>query len=410
MSFFELDGGKAKKAKPKAKKSTKPKATKTKKAPAKKSSSGKKIKKKGGNFLGTVSELFAPAGWESFVTAAGLLALDRTDNFLRKKKDSKKQRGGNEGVASEEEMTGGARKRRTQKGGTDGHYTKEDMYNMMGNDDMMGSDELEMKNHTGGGKKIRKRIQKGGVLLTNHQKKTFLRNYENYTNPNVSRNSEEGIRDILTQIDNLSIDIDTINDARKLISFYNEISNSNFQNNLNGNRVLQKIEKAIQNYKIKSFLEIYASDVTNKNSQNKNSQERIDSILNLLDILPSDNIDIPTLIKLYNESNSNFQNNSTDNRVLKKIEKAFKNYLKQTQPINTQNIFSTSSYNFVQPIKTNTTQQTLPILPINPISPTNLQASVEGQPIINQLNSQIKTTSQNAGKSKSKKKKSPKKK
>ena len=320
MSFFELDGGKAKK--------TKPKATKAKKAPAKKSSSGKKSKsKKGGNFLGTVSELFAPAGWESFVTAAGLLALDRTDNFLRKKKDSKKQRGGNEGAASEEEMTGGARKRRTQKGGTDGHYTKEDMYNMMG------SDELEMKNHTGGGKKIRKRIQKGGVPLTNDQKKTFLRNYENYTNTNVSRNSEEGIRAILTQFGNLSIDIDTINDARKLISFYNEISNSNFQSNLNGNRVLQKIEKAIQNYKIKSFLEIYASDVTNK----KNSQERIDSILNSLGILPSDNIDIPTLIRLYNEiSNSNFQNNSTDNLVLKKIEKAFQNYLIQTQPINTQ--------------------------------------------------------------------------
>ena len=46
MSFFELDGGKAKKA-------TKPKAVK--KAPAKKS---KSKSKKGGNFLGTVSELF----------------------------------------------------------------------------------------------------------------------------------------------------------------------------------------------------------------------------------------------------------------------------------------------------------------------------------------------------------------
>lgn len=80
MSFFELDGGKAK---PKTKKSTKPKPKATK---AKKASPGKKKAKKGGNFLGTVSELFAPAGWESFVTAAGLLALDRTDNFLRKER------------------------------------------------------------------------------------------------------------------------------------------------------------------------------------------------------------------------------------------------------------------------------------------------------------------------------------
>ena len=38
MSFFELDGGKAKKAKPKAKKSTKPKA------PAKKTSGKKKLR------------------------------------------------------------------------------------------------------------------------------------------------------------------------------------------------------------------------------------------------------------------------------------------------------------------------------------------------------------------------------
>lgn len=123
MSFFELDGGKAK---PKTKKSTKPKPKATK---AKKASPGKKKAKKGGNFLGTVSELFAPAGWESFVTAAGLLALDRTDNFLRKGKDSKKQRGGadedgiysNDALTDENEnftsrMTGGARKRRTQRG------------------------------------------------------------------------------------------------------------------------------------------------------------------------------------------------------------------------------------------------------------------------------------------------------
>jgi hypothetical protein len=90
MSFFELDGG-AKKRAPAKKASGKKKTT-----------SGTKKAKKGGNFLGTVSELFAPAGWENFVTAAGLLALDRTDNYLRKNKDSKKQRGGEE-VKMEEE-------------------------------------------------------------------------------------------------------------------------------------------------------------------------------------------------------------------------------------------------------------------------------------------------------------------
>jgi len=151
MSFFELDGG----AKKKARKSTNPKATK--KAPAKKSSG----KKKGGNFLGTVSELFAPAGWENFVTAAGLLALDRTDNYLRKSKDSKKQRGGDDKDVYMEEpepdMTGGARKRsssRKQRGGSDGHHTVEtlDMLTTSGEEQDM-TVQTDTTSQTGGAKK-----------------------------------------------------------------------------------------------------------------------------------------------------------------------------------------------------------------------------------------------------------------
>jgi hypothetical protein len=55
--------------------------------------------KKGGNFLGSVSELFVPTGWESFATAAGLLAIDRVDAALRrksKKSSVKKMSGGGE--------------------------------------------------------------------------------------------------------------------------------------------------------------------------------------------------------------------------------------------------------------------------------------------------------------------------
>jgi len=188
MSFFELDGG------AKKRKSTKPKATK--KAPAKKSS-GKKKTKKGGNFLGTVSELFAPAGWENFVTAAGLLALDRTDNYIRKSKDSKKQRGGADDATTpktdttpkmeemesftsrmsggarkrsssrkhrggtdddtpkmEEEMRGGARKRsssRKQRGGSDGHHTVEYLDAVSNEDEK--NHPTDTTSQTGGGKK-----------------------------------------------------------------------------------------------------------------------------------------------------------------------------------------------------------------------------------------------------------------
>ena len=233
MSFFELDGGKAKKAKPNAKKSTKSKA---KKAPAKKSS-GKKKTKKGGNFLGTVSELFAPAGWESFVTAAGLLALDRTDNYLRKSKDSKKQKGGADDTPKmEEEMTGGARKRsssRKQRGGSDGHHTIEAL------DAMMGGEEPEM---TGGAKKRsskkpktksvakkgKGRKQKGGAM-TEDQKTALYEAYLNSQSPNKNSQNENTydsfISNLLTELD---VEVnDTNKQEAKLVIDYKKKSNGN---------------------------------------------------------------------------------------------------------------------------------------------------------------------------------------
>ena len=63
------------------------------KSKSSKSSSSKS--KKGGNFLGSASELFVPTGWESFATAAGLLAIDRADAAFRRSRNSnKKQKGG----------------------------------------------------------------------------------------------------------------------------------------------------------------------------------------------------------------------------------------------------------------------------------------------------------------------------
>ena len=54
--------------------------------------------KKGGTFLGSVSELFVPTGWESFATAAGLLAIDRADAALRRKREkSSMKKGGMRG-------------------------------------------------------------------------------------------------------------------------------------------------------------------------------------------------------------------------------------------------------------------------------------------------------------------------
>ena len=97
------------------------------KSSSSKSSSSKS--KKGGNFLGSASELFVPTGWESFATAAGLLAIDRADAaFRRSRNSSKKQKGGAdldahesldnmehmmaEMGASDSVMSGGAKKKK----------------------------------------------------------------------------------------------------------------------------------------------------------------------------------------------------------------------------------------------------------------------------------------------------------
>ena len=62
---------------------------KSKKTSKSKSSTKKTSSKKGGNFLGTVGDLVAPSGWETFATTAGLLALDRADAALRRGKSKK---------------------------------------------------------------------------------------------------------------------------------------------------------------------------------------------------------------------------------------------------------------------------------------------------------------------------------
>ena len=77
----------------------------------------KSYSKKGGNFLGSVGELVAPIGWESFVTTAGLFALDRADAAFRRgngkanKADKKSGGRGADGSASGETI----RKKYTRK-------------------------------------------------------------------------------------------------------------------------------------------------------------------------------------------------------------------------------------------------------------------------------------------------------
>jgi hypothetical protein len=80
------------------------------------STNPKSYSKKGGNFLGSVGELVAPIGWESFVTTAGLFALDRADAAFRRgngkaDKTNKKSGGGADGSASGKTM----RKKYTRK-------------------------------------------------------------------------------------------------------------------------------------------------------------------------------------------------------------------------------------------------------------------------------------------------------
>jgi hypothetical protein len=96
---------------------------------SKSSRSSSSKSKKGGNFLGSASELFVPTGWESFATAAGLLAVEQaSEAFRRSKNSSKKQKGGADldaheslenmeqmmasmGDSSESVMSGGAKKK-----------------------------------------------------------------------------------------------------------------------------------------------------------------------------------------------------------------------------------------------------------------------------------------------------------
>jgi len=119
---------------------------KPKKRPAKKTTTKKKTKK-GGNFLGSVSELFVPTGWENFATAAGLLALDRADAALRRgrnsTKKSNKQRGGTD---TDSHMTDTEHKTEMDKYfSTNSDPGTEEIYGSM-SDNMVGS-------MSGGGKK-----------------------------------------------------------------------------------------------------------------------------------------------------------------------------------------------------------------------------------------------------------------
>ncbi len=105
------------------------------KSKSSKSSSSKS--KKGGNFLGSVSELFVPTGWESFATAAGLLAADRAAAAFRKSRNSNKK----------------------QKGGADldGHESLENMEHLM---EKMGDNESFDSIMSGGGKKNKSTAKK----------------------------------------------------------------------------------------------------------------------------------------------------------------------------------------------------------------------------------------------------------
>ena len=294
MSFFELDGG------AKKRKSTKPKATK-KSSGTKKTTSGKKKTKKGGNFLGTVSELFAPAGWENFVTAAGLLALDRTDNYIRKSKDSKKQRGGaddattpktdttpkmeemesftsrmsggarkrsssrkhrggagdtpNEEYEQEQftsRMSGGARKRsssRKQRGGSDGHHTVEYL-DAVSNDVVDGEADMtpDTTSQTGGGKKRLKSKHKPKPKSKPKSKGKVRKQKGGMTDEEkvnflkeYSQKSTQNEKNafLLQYKENL--------EAMGLVNAYNAINKNSFPYNSESNRNTQIIMKAIQN-------------------------------------------------------------------------------------------------------------------------------------------------------------------
>jgi len=114
-----------------------------------KSSKTSQSSKKGGNFLGTVGELVAPSGWETFATAAGLLAIDRADAaFRRGKKTSKKQKGGTD---------------------IDGHESIEHMDSML--DEIKSKDMMSTPDQMNGGGKKKKQPKKQEEKQEEKQKK-----------------------------------------------------------------------------------------------------------------------------------------------------------------------------------------------------------------------------------------------
>jgi hypothetical protein len=121
--YSSQNGGKSKSSKSSSSKSS-----------SSKSSQSQSKSKKGGNFLGSVSELFVPTGWENFATAAGLLAIDRADAaFRRSRNSSKKQKGGAD---------------------LDGHESIENMEQLMDN---LGDTESFTDNIMSGGAKKKKK-------------------------------------------------------------------------------------------------------------------------------------------------------------------------------------------------------------------------------------------------------------
>jgi hypothetical protein len=118
-----------------------------------KSKSSQSKSKKGGNFLGSVSELFVPTGWESFATTAGLLAVDRASAaFRRSQKSSKKQKGGTD---------------------IDGHETFEQMDGMLDNMQLdTDSSTPEMMN--GGGAKKKSKTKTAAKKTKTAAKKTKI--------------------------------------------------------------------------------------------------------------------------------------------------------------------------------------------------------------------------------------------
>jgi len=123
-------------------KSSKSSSSKSSSSSSKSSSSSSKSKK-GGNFLGSVSELFVPTGWENFATAAGLLAIDRADAaFRRSRNSSKKQKGGD----------------------SDGHLSENTIEQMM--------TDLGTKENLGDTESFTDNIMSGGGKKTTKAKKT----------------------------------------------------------------------------------------------------------------------------------------------------------------------------------------------------------------------------------------------